>query len=380
MTDHSFFNEQKQQSLVKATIIEKYFKTWASIIVQTQKKYPTRSCGRIAYIDLFAGPGRYVDGSKSTPVMILESAIRDDDFRDRLVTIFNDFDSKNIQELENTIKKIPDIDTLKYKPEVWNQEVGTEIVKMFEKMNLIPTLFFVDPWGYKGLSLRLINSVVKDWGCDAVFFFNYNRINMGLTNPAVEPHMRALFENQFDSLVQRVKGLDPSYREAETIESLCQAIQGDGTRYTLPFRFRDDRGTRTTHHLIFVSKAFKGYDEMKKIMYKESTAHENGVASFEYNPPDLVLSSQKLLFSLSVLHHGNTLDELQKALLDNYRGKVTTLKDIYPEHSVDKPFIIQNYKEALKNLLASGVIKATKGGKPPRKGTFADDVTITFPS
>src|SRR5207248_10024637 len=41
------------------------------------------------------------------------------------------------------------------------------------------TFLFVDPFGYKGLSLQLVNSVIKDWGCDCVFFFNYNRISMG---------------------------------------------------------------------------------------------------------------------------------------------------------------------------------------------------------
>ena len=71
--------------------------------------------------------------------------------------------------------------------------MGEEIVKMFEEMSLVPTLFFVDPWGYKGLSLRLVNSVLKDWGCDCIFFFNYNRINMGLSNPFVKEHMNALF-------------------------------------------------------------------------------------------------------------------------------------------------------------------------------------------
>ena len=82
---------------------------------------------------------------------------------------------------------------MKHKPQVHNQKVGQEIVKMFESMNLIPTLFFVDPWGYKGLSLRLVNSVLKDWGCDAIFFFNYNRINMGITNEFVNKNIMALF-------------------------------------------------------------------------------------------------------------------------------------------------------------------------------------------
>jgi len=373
MTDSNFFDEQKEQSLVKATITAKYFDVWASIITS----YQTKSVGqnKIVYIDLFAGPGRYDDGNRSTPIMILEKAIANPVFRQSLVTLFNDKDNNNTQTLENEIKKIPGIDTLKYQPQIMNNEVGSEIVRMFESMKLAPTLFFVDPWGYEGLSLRLINSVVKDWACDAIFFFNYNRINMGLSNPMVELHMRALFEDQFDTLVKIIDGLPPKEREVQVIESLCQAIKGYGTRLTLPFRFKNKDGSRTSHHLIFVSKGFKGYDEMKKIMYQESSKHIDGVASFEYNPRDLLSKNQSLLFQLST-----PLDELQDSLLKDYRGKIITLSDLYKEHSIDKPFVIQNYKDVLKTMLANDIIQAVdKNGKPPRKGSFAETNTITFP-
>ena len=285
MTDHSFFSEQTPQSLAKATITKKYFKTWASIIMQVQDKN-NQNHGvkedRVAYIDLFAGPGRYESGSISTPVMIIESAVNDEKLAKRLVTVFNDVDTNNVRELDTTLKAIEGYDRLKYKPDVWNKEVGTEIVKMLEQMKMIPTLFFVDPWGYKGLSLKLINSVLKDWGSDAIFFFNYNRINMGITNKSVEIHMRALFENQYDSLVEAVNTIENSAeRESQVIESLCQAIKGYGTRFTLPYRFKNDQGIRTSHHLIFVSKNFTGYDKMKAIMHKESSNHLDAVASFQ---------------------------------------------------------------------------------------------------
>ncbi|ULQ61056.1 three-Cys-motif partner protein TcmP [Brucepastera parasyntrophica] len=196
MPDNSFFSEQSEASLVKATIISKYFFTWAKVIMGAQDRYSFKSENKIAYIDLFAGPGRYEDGSASTPCMILEKAIEDEKICNRLVAIFNDRDIDNVKSLETTINSIPGIERLKYKPGINNEEVGEEIVKMFEEMNLVPTFFFVDPWGYKGLSLRLINSVLKDWGSDCVFFFNYSRINMGLSNPFVEEHMSALFGNE----------------------------------------------------------------------------------------------------------------------------------------------------------------------------------------
>jgi three-Cys-motif partner protein len=159
----AFFDESTEQSQIKAKIVSEYFFVWAKVITQVQRS------NRIAYIDLFAGPGRYKDGTMSTPLMVLDRAIRDSVIAQRLVTLFNDLDSDATQSLENAIKTLPGIDKLKHGPRVMNQEIGTEIVKRFEEMRLVPTLFFVDPWGYKGLSLKLVNAVVKDWACECVF-------------------------------------------------------------------------------------------------------------------------------------------------------------------------------------------------------------------
>src|SRR5260221_6213187 len=145
MSKNQFFNEQTEQSAVKATIVSKYFWSWATNIIANEH------VKKIAYIDLFAGRGRYEDGSKSTPLLVLETALKDDKMRHMLVTMFNDADENNSKALESEINALPGINTLTYKPKIYTHEVGAEIVKMFDQMKLIPTFFFVDPWGYKGL-------------------------------------------------------------------------------------------------------------------------------------------------------------------------------------------------------------------------------------
>jgi len=375
MVDNSFFEEQKEQSLIKSIIVAKYFDVWANVIISTQKRYPQHS-QKIAYIDLFAGPGRFKDGSMSTPLRIITNAIEKIDLRERLVAIFNDKDENNSEDLQRTIRGIPGIDTLKFKPAVYNQEVGEEIVKMFEEMILVPTLFFVDPWGYKGLSLRLVNSVLKDWGCDAIFFFNYNRINMGLNNPFVQEHMRALFGHEKAiELKEKLLRKKPYKRELIIVEELCQALKSYGSRYVLPFRFKNNRGKRTSHHLIFVSKSFRGYEIMKDIMARESSNNTQGVPSFEYNPADF-LPKQSLLF-----HLYRPLHDLKKDLLNTFKCKRLTMRDIYELHNVDTPYVKKNYKEVLRELYEDGSIGAVSPtGKPPRKGTFSDEIMVTFPS
>ena len=270
---NTFFDDPREQSVVKAEIVSKYFWAWAKVIMASNPE-------RIAYIDLFAGPGRYENGTKSTPILILEKALQDPQMCQRLITLFNDKDENNSRSLEDAVNNIQGINQLRFKPKIQNQEVGDNIVKQFEAMKLVPTLFFVDPWGYKGLSMRLVNSVLKDWGCDCIFFFNYNRINMGLNNDAVEEHMNALFgQERADQLRPRLRALSSQTRELTIVEELSQALQDNGRRYVLPFRFRNESGNRTSHHLIFVSKHFKGYEIMKGIMARESSGSSQGVSS-----------------------------------------------------------------------------------------------------
>ena len=372
MTNSSFFDESRQQSQIKSAIVAKYFTAWARVIIAAQNRRCQHTEHKIAYVDLFAGPGRYSDGTISTPLLVLSKAIRDGILRERLVTIFNDKDGNNTNSLSQAINQLPRVHTLKYQPQVYTHEIGEDIVKVFEDIELVPTFFFVDPWGYKGLSLRLVNSVIKDWGCDCIFFFNYSRINMSLSNDAVREPMNALFgKEQVDKLRERLRPLGPKERELTIVETLCQALCDLGPEYVLPFCFKDDHGSRTSHHLIFVSKAFKGYEIMKEIMSKESTYTEQGVANFEYNPVDAnMVGQQRLLFELS-----RPLDDLGGMLLQEFAGQTLTMYQIYERHNVNRPYIKRNYKEVLRKLEEQQAIITSHH----RRGTFADHVEVTFP-
>jgi three-Cys-motif partner protein len=363
-----FFDETKEQSLVKSAIVSKYFWAWAKVIMPQVKS----SSKKIAYIDLFAGPGRYTDGTQSTPLLVLQRAISDSDMRQMLLTVFNDKDDDNSRSLEKAINELPSVDKLNYKPRVMNEEVGTEMVKLFEDMRLVPTLFFVDPWGYKGLSLQLVNAVVKDWACECIFFFNYNRINMGLNNELVKEHMNALFgKERADQMRADLETLSVAARELVIVEQLCGALNPAGDRLVLPFRFKDDRGARTSHHLFFVTKHFLGYHIMKGVMAGQSSKKEQGVAAFEYSPAD---KKYPLLFEMS-----RPLDDLKAMLLNDYASKRMTFKQLYETHSVGKPYTDSNYKQVLKSLEDADIIRAARPGGKRRRGTFADDVVITFP-
>ncbi len=378
MTDKSFFEISKEQSRIKVAIVSKYFEAWAIVMMGVQDRAKGKDGDTIAYIDLFAGPGRYDDGTKSTPLLILEKAIASDKLRNRLVTIFNDKDAVYTTSLEEEIKNLPGVEALKHRPHVYNEEVGTEIVKVFERMKMIPTFFFLDPCGYKGLSLELINSVVKDWGCDCIFFFNYNRVNMALTNELVDDPMNALFgKERADRLRKRIEGISPSERELMIVEELCQAIKEFGKRYILPFRFRNEAAARTSHHLIFITKDVRGILIMKDIIAREGSAVSPGIVSFEYNPASI---RQPFLFQWI------QPQDIENRLLEHFAGRTLTFRQIRDQHTAYDPYTPyaeKDYREALLEMEAEEKITTD----PPverrrkRKGkiTFGEDVKVTFP-
>lgn len=369
----AFFEERTDQSEIKARIVQKYFEVWARVIMPTAEKTGNKIC----YIDLYAGPGRYKDGSASTPLLILEKAISDEKMARMLVTLFNDLNQDHSNTLKTEIANLPNISRIKNKPQILNNPVDEDAERFFSSTRLMPSFSFIDPFGYKGLSLKIVHGVIKDWGCDCVFFFNYSRINAGLSNPAVEHHIDALFGvSRADDLRAKLSGKKPHQREALILEELANALRGMGGTYVLPFRFKNASGSRTSHCLVFVTKHPLGYKIMKEIMAAESSVTDQGVPSFTYSPAD---ESTPLLFSLS-----RPLDALEDLLGEAFAGRTLPMRKIYETHHIDTPYIERNYKDALRSMEAKKSIDCNPPAsvRPKRLGqvTFGESVMVTFPS
>src|SRR5262249_10163855 len=143
-----------------------------------------------------------------------------------------------------------------------------------------------------------------------------------------------------DSLRSRfnMRQVTPGEREVWIVAEMKKALEEMGGKFVLPFRFRNQDGTRTTHHLFFVSKAFRGYEIMRDVMYKHSHKDET-VARFEYNPAD---SRWPDLFELL-----RPLGDLEDMLLADCAGKAFSLQKLFENHSVGKPYVLKNYREVL---------------------------------
>ena len=361
--ESSFFDEREEQSKLKSEIVVDYFVTWARII--------SKGADTFAYVDLFCGPGQYKTGEKSTPLLILERAVETPHLQRGLVAVFNDSNPAYTSALAEAVKRIPGLDRLKFEPVITTEEVDEGYVRHFEQMATIPMLAFVDPWGFKGVSIRLVRSLIKDFGCECIFFFNYNRVNMGITNPLMEQHLADLLgEARLAQLRMNVERLSPFEREQSIQRAISDAVVEMGGRYLIPFRFAWADG-RTSHYIYFVTKHPLGCEIMKGIMARKGIVDEDGVPRFEFVPRQ---EGRQLMLSCL-----RPLAKLPEALLTIFEGRTLSVRQIITEHHPGTPFVPPNYRTVLRGLYEERRVACTSEKGPIRKNSMPDHVQVSFP-
>ena len=99
----------------------------------------------------------------------------------------------------------------------------------------MPTLLFADPWGYKGLSLNLIQAFIGGRGSDCILFFNYNRISAGLGYHGFDVPLDKVFGHaRANALRMKIKGLVPHQREDTIVNEMMLALKEIGAKRTRP--------------------------------------------------------------------------------------------------------------------------------------------------
>lgn len=370
----SFFDQQSDQSKVKADIVAKYFYAWAKIIISRGRPTPEA----VLYLDLFAGPGTYADGGTSTPLLVLEKAIRDTDIRERFRALFNDENSAAIQTLKCSAEALPGYDTLPVKPVFQTITVDERLSLVLDRAVRYPTLMFVDPWGYKALSLKLLNSVLQHKKSEVIFFFNYLRINPAFNNSFMKKHIDGLFgDDRANALREKLSGgrLTPLDRELAIMDAVEEALLADHGKYVRPFRFWNAEGTRITHHLVHVTKHPMGYGVMKDIMASHSSRDIGGVPAYQYLPENC---AQAVMARHPTLFPEDPIMKLAESLGKAFAGQTVEVFDIYRQHHLNRDYILSNYKSALLRLEATQRVNVVRPSAKSPQTSMADKALVTF--
>lgn len=349
-----FFVDQSEQSAVKAHIVSSYFSAWSRVI----QKWNTP----MAYIDLFCGPGKYENDKPSAPLLVVQNTLANPALLNRMNFVFNDKDPNNISMLKQAILQIDENSKLKARVQYYNETVEQDFYNRLNIPANMPVLSFVDPFGYKGLTMNLINRLINNSGSDCIFFFNYNRINMALSsNTKFDEHLKSLFgDTRTAELKKRLAHQPPEQREPIVLNALIEALRENKSNYVLPFKFYSTEMLRTSHFIIFVTKHPVACKIMKQIMYSNSAKDSDDVATFSFEDSRNfgVGFEQLTIFD-------RPIQSLRGDILRKYAGKAISVGSICNEIDCDfsSHFVSKNVKDVLKQLELEGKISVVGGRK-----------------
>ena len=374
-TTGNFYESQKEKSRIKTFIVTEFFKAYFPIIF-------SRFRTDIWYLDLFAGPGLYEDGSKSTPIVLLDILEKwgNNDVRDHLKIVFNDHDQTFIASLTAAVSSHPVYQKLRNTPEILCQGAAEIDLGKYTRNN-VPIFSFVDPWGYKDVSAAQVWKLVKNSGSDCVLFFNANRILQDIGKDANSEDFSEIFGTYLNEAKELQKSTLPQKQKAEGFlklfsRNLYETSRNDKDKnyrtFILPFYMEADDKNKISHYIVFISKNHKAIREMRKVMikcgnsisgklgYDDKTAMQVAMISRNDNSTNAIMSQLKQLFSRYPQKYNEryTIDSLSE-LLDRY--------SMYSEYNV-LPYSEAEIKRAIEELDEHGHIEVfLPEGKTARK-------------
>jgi three-Cys-motif partner protein len=145
---HEHFKELKEWSERKHELIVNYLKGFVKILGGSTK-------GIVYYVDGFAGPGIYDDGAKGSPIKAAEYA-------QTLVDKYYQLHCINVEANQQCFNNL-ESSTVPYKAFTTNfcgafaDHVGQILARIADR----PTIFFLDPFGLKGIEWEYIHPILK---------------------------------------------------------------------------------------------------------------------------------------------------------------------------------------------------------------------------
>jgi len=309
----SYFSELKEWSVRKHELLTKYLDGFVRILGGATKSL-------VFYIDGFAGPGLYDDGKEGSPVLAAKYAQSLSGRHYSLYCINVEIDQVLFNNLE--------CNTLPYGTFIMNRlgAFGDHVDWIINYIGSRPAIFFLDPFGVKGIEWRHISKVLKrpyttefllrispnDIGRLAGFLDSESQEAAGKCQLLTDLYGfsdSGQWEQAWPS--RRVEGLVDLY-----IERLGQGMLLGGKRsYRCSYPIRTIDG-ELKYHLVFATRHPKGAVLMNDTIYNREETYELEVREYQNG------QSLRQLSMLDIIEPMPTEEEITKAKVDELKADI----------------------------------------------------------
>lgn len=268
--------KDRQQTQIKLDILKKYLKAWAIII---GSYFPTAY-----FVDCFAGRGKYHWGEEKdkisgSPIIGVETSLdvrkikqkKKIDFSLNIIAIESDKD--NLRALKKLTKETnPDSKT---NVEIIESKFDAAIPAVLGRVSGIPTFFFIDPYGIKGVTKKSLDLIVNRTGSTEIFL---NYMKMGVQRVKGQ---RKNIEHEDEKI--RIKAIktvahmdnlfgDASWvdkTESELLKHFVGQVFSKNYKFVLNFNVPYPDRSDTIYNLLFATNYDCGEKIMRYIMTAE---------------------------------------------------------------------------------------------------------------
>jgi three-Cys-motif partner protein len=326
---------------VKHRILTKYLSPWITILGSRGES--------LAYVDGFAGRGRYETGEAGSPLLVLsEMSIRArGNPRQRFSCHLVEANRDNFANLKKEVEAHPASSNPQITINLYCSSFSTAANKIISdiRRNGQPSFFFVDPFGYDDPTMSTLGTIMTlpraEVFINLMFNFAHRAISIS-DNPALAQVLDNLFGTSEWRVIAPLAGAE---RERAFAELYRKQLRGQGATHVVRFRMGDDQINRTLYYLVHGTKHPKGGTLMKEVMVALASPGELGYggATRHVSVP---------LFDM------NRLD-LPSLLHDRYAGKTVTFDGLIIDTLEDDQTATcreKDYRAAVYSLEKQGVV------------------------
>lgn len=346
----------------KHEILRRYLQAWFPILALGG--FP-----RMVFIDGFAGPGVYDDGSDGSPLIALKAFLEQP--KPILAEChfhFIEKDEARADRLRGCIGAL-----FAARPQPGNLHVRVHSGEGFEQVYAealrdhprnAPVFALVDPFGWNGIPMTAMRDLMNRASGEMLVNFMFEEINRFLTHPDQTANFDALFGCED---WRRVASLPPGQRKTGVRDLYAAQLRAAaGARYVRHFEMRNGR-ERTDYYLFFATKNLKGLKKIKEAMW--SVDQRGGMTFSDATDPD-----QQVLFD------GIDTSQLEGILVRRFSGAVADVEEVERFVVEETAFRETHYKGILKAMEARTPaaiqVEACRDGR--RRGTYPTGTRIRF--
>lgn len=330
----------------------------------------TSRCESLTYLDLFSGRGEYKDGTPSTPLLILDSLkeLNSSSIFRKLQIYFCEHEKSLHAVLKNRVTTHEAFQLFTNEPKIEHTKVTGQILSEFMLGDC--TYTFVDPFGYRGVTLKLLSLVIKNWGSDCVFYLSVSGIRRNVRLAKQAPYLTSLFGQEgFETLRNHVekKLKTPPFHKL-VIEKMTEALNKRQKTYVLPFEVEFSSKKGVSYYLVFLTKHHLGFKIMKDVMAAQSQTDIDGLPYYRFREASQV-----------ELPLYRRMDQLKADIMNDFGGQSMQADSFFVEcHKKSYLAPEKLIRKALVELEFEAKLAVPVDGKARLTGTFGKDRVINF--